>query len=90
MRQEHVVDVLTDERDYQDERWGSPQDAGYESYEVTQFAIDFEKHLNNLKSNLYNMQTSSALHEVRKLGALAIKCGEVHGLPRRKVGLIGE
>ena len=85
MKRKKVYDCIDSERDYQDSKWGSPQDEDYKSYPITQFIVDFEVHLNRLKEHAYNIDNEASLEEVRKIGTLAVKCGEVHGMKPRYI-----
>lgn len=83
MKREDVYKSIDSERDYQDARWGSTQDEDYVAYPISQYIIDLEVHLNKLKMHGYNMDHINACEEIRKIGALAVKCGEVHGINDR-------
>jgi hypothetical protein len=83
MKRSDVHDVLDDERDYQDKIWGSPTDEDYTAYPISQYILDFENLVNQLKTFGFSMDDEKALDTIRKIGALSVKCGEVHDLPKR-------
>lgn len=84
MTRDKVYKAINSERDYQDKRWGKTNDPNYVSYEPAQFLIDIEVHLNKAKMFNYNIDKIGVMEELRKIASLAVKCGEVHGLPERK------
>jgi hypothetical protein len=84
MERNKIYEAINSERDYQDKRWGVTDDPNYVSYEPAQFLIDIEIHLNKAKTHNYNVDKINIMEELRKIGALVVKCGEVHGLPSRK------
>jgi hypothetical protein len=83
MKRKEVYEAIDSERDYQDLRWGLTDDAKYVSYEPSQFLIDIEIHLNKAKLLNYNIDKVGVMNELRKIGALSVKCGEVHNMPKR-------
>ena len=83
MKRQEVYEAINSERDYQDKKWGVTDDPNYESYEPSQFLIDIEIHLNKAKQANYNVNKNGVMNELRKIGALAVKCGEVHNMPKR-------
>ena len=83
MKRQEVYEAINSERDYQDKKWGVTDDPNYESYEPSQFLIDIEIHLNKAKQANYNVDKNGVMNELRKIGALAVKCGEVHNMPKR-------
>lgn len=83
MKREDVYKAIDSERDYQDSFWGKVDDPNYVSYHPSQFLIDIEIHLNKAKQANYKIDMKSVMDEIRKIGALAVKCGEVHGIEKR-------
>lgn len=83
MKRTEVYKAIDSERDYQDKRWGVTDDPNYVSYEPSQFIIDIEMHLNKAKNANYNIDKEAIMDEMRKIGALAVKCGEVHDMKNR-------
>ena len=73
-----VFDIVSDERDYQDELW--PCGAA----SVGDFATLLRRYSNLLDSAVVdNRGNDAALHVVRKIAAIAVRCMEMHGaLPR--------
>lgn len=85
MKREEVYKAIDSERDYQDSKWGDVNDPDYVSYEPAQFLIDIELHLARAKQANYNIDKEETLNELRKIAALAVKCGEVHGMNAREM-----
>ena len=83
MGRDEVYVAIDSERQYQDKRWGIVDDPNYASYEPSQFLIDIEMHLNKAKQANYEIDKSGVMEELRKIAALAVKCGEVHGMSNR-------
>ena len=84
MKRQEVLQAINSEREYQDTKWGKVDDPNYVSYHQTQFLVDLEIHLNKAKQAAYNVNWVEVMNEFRKIGALAVKCGEVHNMPERK------
>lgn len=83
MIRKEVYKAINTERDYQDEKWGDPQDDNYISYPEPQFLIDIEKHLNDAKAAQYEMNKNEVRDQIRKIAALCVKFGEVHDIRDR-------
>jgi hypothetical protein len=84
MQRLKIYQAIDTERDYQDSKWGVLNDPNYVSYEPSQFLIDIEIHLAKAKLANYNIDKNEVMSELRKIAALAVKCGEVHGMTERK------
>ena len=83
MKRHEIYTAIDSERDYQDLKWGVVDDPNYVSYEPAQFLIDIEIHLNKAKQANYNIDKEGVMNELRKIAALAVKCGEIHGMTKR-------
>ena len=83
MKRDVVISCIESERDYQDKNWGSPHDDNYVSFPMSHFILDLENHLNKMKSCCYNIDNDGVMDEMRKIGALSVKFGEVHGMNKR-------
>ena len=83
MKRKEVYEVLDSERDYQDLRWGDVHANDYKSYPPSQFCVDFRKIINDLELSCYHMNKIVTSDCIRKIGALAVKYGEVHGMNKR-------
>lgn len=83
MKRQEVYEAINSERDYQDSKWGTLNDPNYVSYEPSQFLIDIEIHLNKAKQANYDIDKKGVMDELRKIGALAVKCGEIHNMFKR-------
>lgn len=85
MDRDKVYSAIDNERDYQDKKWGVTTDPEYVSYVPAQFLIDIELHLAKAKQANYEIDKVAVMDELRKIAALAVKCGEVHGMLKRPV-----
>ena len=80
-KREEVLEAVEGEREYQDERWGAEHD---KQESIGNFLIYIERYLSKAKDAYIDANHAEpALHEVRKIAALAVACMEVHGAPRR-------
>lgn len=84
MERKEIYKTIDSEREYQDSKWGVVNDPNYVSYEPAQFLIDIEFHLNKAKIANYYIDKEEVMNELRKIAALAVKCGEVHGMTKRE------
>jgi hypothetical protein len=77
-----VYDAIDGEREYQDGKWGGPgHDAGHG---VGSFIVFMDEYLRRAKEKLTTVVgDEAALHELRKVAALAVACFEQHGCPSR-------
>ena len=86
MERKEIYRNIDIERDYQDSRWDlrnkfkSPPD---ESKSIAEWILYMEHHLNLAKQNVYFLNSTEALGEIRKVTALGIRTMEVHGCPER-------
>ena len=83
MERKKIYEAIDSERDYQDSMWGDTQDPDYTSYVPAQFILDIELHLNKAKAHNYKLNKEETMNELRKVAALAVKCGEVHEMNKR-------
>lgn len=82
MNRLQVYDAIDTEREYQNEKWG---DVGKHPHEVGGW-------LTIIRSLLFSAERAwasaasddEALNELRQLAAVAVACGEQHGMPSRK------
>jgi hypothetical protein len=86
MERNDVYRRIDGERDYQDATWsirrevqGTPDD----EKPVAEWINYMEYHINKAKERVYHLDTESALAEVRKVAALAVRTMEIHGCPER-------
>ena len=86
MEQVEVVDVVLDERDYQDEMTANPDrpDMIDLSFAATMFAI--EHNLDEIRDVWYTDAApyQKSMEYVRKIAALCIRAGEKYGMPGRQ------
>jgi len=86
MDRKEVYKRLDVERDYQDLRWSPRRDANGtpdDEKSIAEWITYMEYHLNSGKNEVYCLNDEEALAHVRKIGALAIRCLELHGCPER-------
>lgn len=78
-----VLEAVNGERDYQEGKYEDHYHA------VGEWLLLMEEKLRTAKAAWYRSGregcTSAALHEVRKVAAVAVACLEQHGAPRREV-----
>lgn len=86
MERIEVYKCLDTERDYQDLRW-SPRREKNNTPDAEKPPAEWlnyiEYHLNKAKESVYMLEDENALAEVRKIAALAVRCLELHGCPKR-------
>lgn len=77
--------AIDSERDYQDAKWGNKPSGGM--HEVNGYLVFMQSYLteamNICTRNADPEASSMALHNVRKIAALAVACMEQHGAPKR-------
>lgn len=78
---DHVFDSISDERRYQDQKWG---DAERHPQSVGAFLTLMRVHLARAESAWAVASNNiEALDHLRKVLALGVACGEQHGMPKR-------
>ena len=88
MEREKVYERIDKERDYQDLRWVVSKDSDKTpdtEKPVAEWLNYIEFHLAKAKEKVYMLENDAALAEVRKVAALAVRCLEIHGCPKRKI-----
>lgn len=88
MEREEIYDRLDTERQYQDLRWTPRREKNNtpdESKPPAEWINYIEYHITRAKESVYLLNEQDALHEVRKVAALAIRCMELHGCPERVI-----
>jgi hypothetical protein len=81
MTREDVYQSLDSERTYQDKWWGGPMHD--KNHSVADFILFMEHHIQKAKDILYDTNKGNVMDEVRKVTALGVACGEIHGMPKR-------
>ena len=88
MERKKVYKRIDTERDYQDLRW-SPRreknDTPDESKPPAEWLVYMRKHVDLAFDEVYNLDEEKALAHVRKVAALAVRCLEIHGCPKRVI-----
>ncbi len=90
---ETIFKKIDDERAYQDFKWSTeqrPDQVPDKDKSVAEWLNYIEYHLDIAKKNVYQLDKTAALDEIRKVTALAVACMEIHGCPERKLALKGE
>lgn len=77
--QENVFDLIVQERQYQDTKWGLPH-----QHEVGGWLTLMQVHLNKAQEAWASSKGNvAALDELRKIIALGVACAEEYGMPPR-------
>ena len=86
MERKKIYKIIDQERDYQDFKWdlrkgidGVPDS----DKSIAEWVCYMETHINQVKREIYNLDKERALHQMRMVAALAVRCLEVHGCPKR-------
>lgn len=82
MNRVEIYKEIDNERDYQDSKWKN-QDVSDLEKSISEWIIYIEKHLEKAKSDIYQLDKTDALSEIRKVAALSVACLEIHGCPHR-------
>lgn len=86
MERTKVYKRIDKERDYQDQRWVVSKDSDKtpdNEKPVAEWLNYIEFHLAKAKEKVYMLEKDAALAEIRKVAALAVRCIEIHGCPKR-------
>lgn len=86
MKRNEVYNHINIERDYQDLKWdGRKEKNDVLDIEkpISEWVNYIEYHIQKAKENIYYLNEEEALAEIRKVTALAVKCIEIHGCPKR-------
>ena len=88
MERKKVYKRIDTERLYQDLQWstrrtldGTPDD----QKPPAEWINYIEHHISAAKKGVYELDTEEALAQVRKVAALAVRCLELHGCPKREI-----
>lgn len=88
MERKKIYKRIDTERDYQDLRW-TPRRAANgvadEDKSPAEWLNYMEYHLGEAKREDYMLNTEEVLAHVRKIAALAVRCMELHGCPKRVI-----
>lgn len=88
MERSEVYDCIDTERQYQDLRW-SPRREKNDTPDAEKPPAEWinymEYHLDAAKVGVYKLEDEEALAHVRKVAALAVRCLELHGCPKRVI-----
>lgn len=82
-----IYGKIDEERAYQDLKWSTgqrPDQVPDKDKSVAEWLNYIEYHLDLAKKNVYNLDKTAALDDIRKITALAVRCMEIHGCPERK------
>ena len=90
LSRKEVLESLSTERDYQNQIW----DANNKSSNATsisayilwmEYQLQLARTLASTTDETTGTETANAIMEVvRKVGGLAVACGELHGMPQRQ------
>lgn len=82
LKRTQVYEILDEEREYQDKKWGGKEHD--EAHSVSDWLIFIRKHLNQAENAIYNSDAKSAMDAVRKITGIGVAAMEAKGSPRRK------
>jgi hypothetical protein len=88
MERHDVYKCIDSERKYQDMRWNTDlreDQIPDEDKPVAEWLNYIEYHLSKAKNENYHLNKESALDELRKVAALAVRAMEIHGCPERQI-----
>ena len=77
----NVYQAIDDETRYQEEKWPSQSDT---TRSIADWLVFIENHVAAAKSALYVNDNGTALHEMRKIAALAVKAMFFRGVRTRE------
>jgi hypothetical protein len=81
MNQQSVFEVIASERDYQDQKWGTPAE---HPHDVGGYLTLIDVHLQRAKNAWATSNSdAAALESLRKLLAIGVACAEQHGIRGR-------
>lgn len=86
MEREKVYKRIDKERKYQDLRWDVRKNIDKTpdaEKPVAEWLNYIEFHIAKAKEKVYMLENDAALAEIRKVTALAVRCLEIHGCPKR-------
>ncbi len=84
MKREEVYQVIDGERDYQDSL-GSDRTEGF-THSVGDSLVLLDTYLRKAKDAWsLNAGNTAALHEIRKIAGIAVRCMEQNGAPERVI-----
>ncbi len=79
-----IFDAIRKEREYQDKKWAEfEQRVPDRDKAIADWLLYMEYQVKEAKDRLYAIDHEGAMHEVRKIAALAVACMEYNGAPER-------
>ena len=81
LKRDEVYDILNEERDYQDIKWGGSEHDT--NHSISDFFLFMRKHMNDAENALYSSNAENAMDAIRKVTALGVALMESKGCPRR-------
>ena len=79
MERSEIYKAIDSERDYQDKKWGNNS----LDNSIADYILYMEKHIQNAKDALYELESKEAREFLRKVTALGVACFEQHGVEPR-------
>jgi hypothetical protein len=85
MNIKNVINVLHEEREYQERQKGLEESHVVEDFPLSAGLVAIEYNLNKAKEAWYEGKSPHTLsmNYLRKIGAICIQMGELNGMPRR-------
>ena len=84
MKREDVYKLIDGERDYQDLRWVDGCHISDAETPVANWVLYIREHLGRASDQIYWLDESAALEDIRKIAALAVACMEYNDTKARK------
>jgi len=82
LNRKEVYDIINEERDYQDNKWGGGDHD--ETRSVSDWLIYMRIYLTKAENALYESSVEDAMDAVRKITAMGVAAMESKGCPKRK------
>jgi hypothetical protein len=82
LERKEVYEIVDEERDYQDEKWGGTSHDN--THSVSDWLIFMRIYLTEAENALYQSSAEDAMDAVRKITAMGVAAMEANGCPKRK------
>lgn len=81
MERKKVYEAIDSEREYQDNKWDDSLNRTVD--EFTTYILHYTNQL--VTEAILTDDNTEKINIIRKIGALAVACGERHGMPKRDI-----
>lgn len=82
LSRKEVYEILDDERDYQDKKWGG--EVHDDAHSISDFLVLIRKHLTDAENALYSSNNKDAMDAIREVTAIGVAAMETKGCSKRK------